>query len=120
MSDNTITHIEIPAPDLAKAIDFYSSVFNWEIQIVKQDSYAYFIIGKTNSGGGLDASLKPAEEKCGTQITIDVDDIEETLQKIKEKGGIITLPKTEIEGGHGFYACFQDINKNHLQVHSMS
>jgi uncharacterized protein len=120
MGENTITHIEIPAPDLTKAIDFYSTVFDWEIQIIKPGSYAYFIVGKTNSGGGLDASLKPAGERCGPQITIDVDDIGEALQKIKEKGGVITLPKTGIEGGHGFYACFQDTNKNHLQIHSTS
>ncbi len=120
MGDNTITHIEIPAPDLTKAIEFYSSVFNWEIQVINPGSYAYFIIGKTNSGGAFDTSLKPAVEKTGPQLTIDVDDMEEALQKIQEKGGIITLAKTEIEGGHGFYACFQDTNKNHLQLHSMS
>jgi uncharacterized protein len=112
---HTITHIEIPAPDLAKAIQFYSTVFNWKIEIIQPGAYAFFIIG-----GGLDASLKPAEEKCGPQLVIDVEDIPATLDKIKQEGGIITLPKTEIPGGHGFFASFQDPNKNHLQVHSRS
>ena len=119
MGINTITHIEIPAPDLGKAIEFYSSVFDWEIQIVQPGSYAYFIIEKDKSGGGFDCSLKPAEVKCGPQVVIDVDDIDDTLRKIREKGGIVTMPKTAIAGGHGFYACFRDINKNHLQIHSM-
>jgi len=119
MGTNTITHIELPAPDLAKAIEFYSSVFDWEIQIVRPGSYAYFIIEKNKSGGGLDASLRPAEEGCGPQVVIDVDDIDDTLRKIGEKGGIVTMHKTAIDGGHGFYACFRDINKNHLQIHSM-
>jgi predicted enzyme related to lactoylglutathione lyase len=26
--------------------------------------------------------------------------------------------KTEIEGGHGFYASFRDPNGNYLQIHS--
>ncbi|HZI52159.1 MAG TPA: VOC family protein [Chitinophagaceae bacterium] len=119
MGINTITHVEIPAPDLAKAIAFYSSVFDWQIQITEPGRYAYFIIEKNKSGGGFDTSLKPAEEKCGPQVVIDVDDIDDTLQTIREKGGIVTMPKTAIAGGHGFYACFRDINKNHLQIHSM-
>lgn len=118
--DNTITHIEIPAPDLQKAIDFYSKVFNWEIQIVQPGVYAFFRIGKTNSGGGFDTSLKPAAERYGPQITVDVENIEAALQKIAENGGVITLPKTEIGEGHGFYACFRDTNGNYLQVHAMS
>lgn len=115
---HTITHIEIPAPNLQKAIDFYSVIFKWNIQIVKEGSYAFFIIGDTNSGGGFDASLKPAPEKCGVQIVIDVNDINETLQKIKEHGGSVTMQKTEIGSGHGFYACFMDPNGNYLQLHS--
>jgi uncharacterized protein len=116
--NNTITHIEIPAPDLAKAISFYSTVFNWKIQVIAENSYAFFSIGDTNTGGGLDASLKPAEEKCGTQIVVDVEDIEETLKVITQSGGAVTKPKTGIDGGHGFYACFRDPNENHLQIHS--
>jgi len=120
MGDNTITHIEIPAPDLEKAIDFYSAIFDWEIQITQPGAYAFFRIGQTNSGGGFDTSLKPALEKFGPQITIDVENIEETLQKIRENGGVVTLPKTAIDGDHGFYACFQDTNGNNLQLHSIS
>ncbi|WP_222852089.1 VOC family protein [Olivibacter sp. SDN3] len=116
--NNTITHIEIPAPDLAKAISFYSTVFNWRIEIVTENSYAFFLIGDTNTGGGLNTSLKPAAEKCGPQIVVDVADIGQTLDKINASGGSVTLKKTEIGGGHGFYASFRDPNGNHLQIHS--
>ncbi len=51
--DNTISHIEIPAPDLAKAISFYSTVFNWKIVIVAENSYAYFMIGAQIQAVGL-------------------------------------------------------------------
>lgn len=115
---HTITHIEIPAPDLKKAITFYSTVFNWQIETQPQGDYAFFRIGSTQSGGGLDAGLKPAAEKSGVQITIDVDDITEKLREIKDAGGQVTLGKTGIPGGHGFYAGFSDPNGNHLQLHS--
>jgi predicted enzyme related to lactoylglutathione lyase len=115
---HTITHIEIPAPDLQKAIDFYSSVFKWETEVVQEGVYAFFRIGDTNSGGGFDTSLVPAQEKYGVQIVIDVNDINETLQLIREHGGTIIMQKTEIGGGHGYYAGFVDPNGNSMQIHS--
>lgn len=116
--DHTITHIEIPAPDMAKTVSFYSKIFKWEIIIVKENSYAFFRIGDTQSGGAFDSSLKPSEERTGIQIVIDVEDIGQTLIEVTEGGGTVTLPKTEIEGGHGFYAGFKYPNGNHMQIHS--
>jgi predicted enzyme related to lactoylglutathione lyase len=52
--------------------------------------------------------LKPAKEKCGLQMTIDVDGISVKLEEIEKAGGKIILGKTEIPGGHGVYACFHD------------
>jgi uncharacterized protein len=115
---HTITHIEIPAPDLKKAITFYSTVFNWEIQIIQENAYAFFRVGDTNTGGGLDASLKPAAEKTGHQVVINVEDIPAIIKRIEHQGGKIVMKKTEIPGGHGFYAVFRDVNGNLLQIHS--
>lgn len=115
---HTITHIEIPAPDLNKAIAFYSEIFEWGIEVVTVDHYAFFTIGNTGAGGAFDASLMPAAENIGPQLTIDVENIDDTLQKIKNNGGTVTLEKTEIPGGHGFYAVFTDPNHNYLQLHS--
>jgi len=118
MQNNTITHVEIPAPDLAGAIVFYSAIFNWKIEIVKEESYAFFMIGDTNTGGGLNASLKVAKEETGCQIVVDVEDIEQTLAAVQAAGGKIILAKTDIGGGHGYYAVIQDPNGNQLQIHS--
>ncbi|MDY7220812.1 VOC family protein [Halalkalibacterium halodurans] len=115
----TINHIEIPAPDLAKGIQFYSTLFNWEFEVLSENEYAFFKIGDTGTGGGLDATLQPANEKQGVQFVISVDDIPTKLKKIEESGGAITKEKTEIPGGLGFYACFVDPNGNHVQMHCM-
>jgi len=116
---HTITHIEIPSPDLQKSIDFYSKVFGWQIEVMPDKSYAMFRIGDSNSGGGFDTTTKPASEKVGPGLVINVDDISSTLEEIKKAGGKIIQEKTEIGGGYGFYARFQDTNGNHLQIHSM-
>lgn len=115
---HAITHIEIPAPDFNKAVEFYSEVFNWGIEVVTVDHYAFFTIGNTGSGGGLDASLMPAPEKTGPQLVIDVEDMEASIKKIEEYGGMLISGKTEIPGGHGYYCVFSDPNNNYLQLHS--
>ena len=115
---HTITHIEIPAPDLHKAIQFYAELFNWEIDLQPAGNYVYFRITGTASGGGLDANLRPAAKNSGVRITIDVADIDAKLKEIESKGGKIILGKTQISGGHGYYASFLDPNANELQLHS--
>ena len=115
---HTISHIEIPAPDFTKAIDFYTNVFRWGVELVTIDHYAFFTIGNTGSGGAFDSSLMPAAEKTGPQIVIDVDDIEQMLREIVNQGGQVITAKTEIPGGHGFYAVFTDPNNNYMQLHS--
>ncbi len=115
---HTISHIEIPAPDFNKAIDFYSSVFGWGIEVITVDHYAFFTIGNTGKGGGFDASLMAAPEKTGPQLVIDVENIDDKLKEIENNGGKIITAKTEIPGGHGFYAVFLDPNHNYLQIHS--
>jgi predicted enzyme related to lactoylglutathione lyase len=117
-SKHTITHIEIPAPDMEKAKKFYSEVFGWSVEVMPDGTYAIFSVGDTNTGGGFDASIKPAPEKSGPGLVINVEDIPEKLEEIIKAGGKVIQNKTEIQGGYGFYARFQDTNGNHMQIHS--
>ena len=118
MAHCTLSHIEIPSPDLQKAMAFYSEVFGWKSEMV-MEKYAVFSIGDTGTGGGFDASLTPAPEKTGPQLVISVDSIEKVLPLIRAKGGTVTKEKTDIGDNYGFYACFTDPNGNHMQVHAM-
>jgi predicted enzyme related to lactoylglutathione lyase len=113
-----IEHIEIPAPDFTKAIEFYTNVFRWGIELVTVDHYAFFKIGNSGTGGAFDSSLMPAPEKTGPQLVISVTNMEQIMREIKDQGGTIVMGKTEIPGGHGFYSIFQDPNKNYMQLHS--
>lgn len=115
---HTISHIEIPAPDFTKAIDFYTHVFGWGIELVTVGHYAFYTIGNTGHGGAFDSSLMPAPEKTGPQVVIDVEDISVMLKSIKANGGEVILEKTEIPGGHGYYAAFKDPNGNYMQIHA--
>lgn len=115
---HTISHIELPAPDFTKTIEFYTRVFNWGIELVTVDHYAFFTIGNTGKGGAFDSSLQPAPQNTGPQIVIDVEDVGASLKAIEKHGGEVVKEKTEIGSGHGFYAVFKDPNGNYLQIHA--
>ncbi len=116
---HSISHIEIPAPDFTSAIEFYKAVFNWGIELVTVGHYAFFTIGNTGAGGAFNSALMPAPEGTGLQVMIYVDSIDETVKSIEANGGKIIKARTEIPGGHGFYAVFTDTNSNYMQIHSM-
>ncbi|HID34730.1 MAG TPA: VOC family protein [Anaerolineae bacterium] len=118
MMKSHICHIEIPVTDLKKAWDFYGSIFGWEIEIATGfPDYALWKAEK-EPGGGF---FKTDEIKQGhPMVHIHVDDIEDTLNKIVEKGGKVIHPKTGIgkEAEHGYFAIFEDIFGNHLGLYS--
>jgi predicted enzyme related to lactoylglutathione lyase len=116
--NSTVTHIEIPAPDIDKAINFYSKVFGWQKTAAFSENYILFRIGDTNSGGAFDPTLKPAAEGVGPQLVINVESVDDTIGLLKAENCKITKEKTEIPGRHGFYACFIDPNGNYMQIHS--
>ena len=109
---NKFCHIEIPAPDMKKASDFYSKVFGWEVEIFPDNSYGFFKDGLI--GGGFDPTEPP--QTSGINLVIEVDDIPAKLEEIVAAGGKVTKEKTEIGGGYGFYASFLDTNGNRLSI----
>jgi hypothetical protein len=112
LTQGAICHVEIPAPDLAKAKVFYEKVFGWKVTAPPGSSYWMFAAGEMS--GGLDQDGKVADE--GVMLYLKVADIPATLTKIAAAGGAIVKDKTEIGGGYGFYACFRDPNGNRLAL----
>jgi uncharacterized protein len=110
-----ICHVNIPAPDLAKAKAFYTKVFGWKCTAMPgMAGYAFWNAGKL--GGGFDADAKPA--KGGVTLYLAVADIPATLKKIERAGGKAIRPKTEIPGGMGFLATFLDPSGNGMGLWS--
>ncbi|MCK5050285.1 MAG: VOC family protein [Candidatus Cloacimonetes bacterium] len=111
---NKFCHIEIPAPDLEKTVKFYTDVFDWEVEVLKNGNYAFFKDGLV--GGGFDPDMKVS--KGGPNLVIECDDIPTKMAEIIAAGGKQTLPKTEIGDDMGFYASFLDVNGNRLSIWS--
>jgi predicted enzyme related to lactoylglutathione lyase len=107
-----VIHFEIAADEPERAIRFYESVFGWEIQ--KWDGpidYWLIMTGpKDEPGidGGLGKRNRPEEH---TTNTIDVDSLDDYIQKIQESGGSVVSPKHAVPGV-GYMAYCADTEGN--------
>jgi len=108
---NFLCHFEILTSDLEKAKTFYSQLFNWEMNPWgTQGTYEHIKTPQEPSGG-----LWKTDEQKGIMIYFKVDDIEQTLNKVKQLGGKVTLEKTEIPNV-GYYAIFSDLDGNQIAL----
>ncbi len=95
-----VTHFELPTTDSAKSRKFYETVFGWQFTKWGEGSMEYWLI-KTGEAGtpGIDGGLGgAANDLKGTVNTVEVDNIDEALQKAEANGGQVIMPKDEIPG----------------------
>lgn len=112
-----IVHIEIPAPDLDKAAEFYSKVFGWKVEMEPEMDYATWSPPDEDAiGGGFSRQAKPSTD--GALLHIGVEDIEAKLSEIEAAGGKTVTTKTKISDEYGYYAEFTDVFGNKLALWS--
>jgi predicted enzyme related to lactoylglutathione lyase len=64
------------------------------------------------------AQHKPADS--GTLVYLNVDGkLDATLKRAEKLGTEVLVPRTEVPGGFGYYACVRDSEGNHIGLHSM-
>jgi uncharacterized protein len=118
---NTFDWIEIKTRDIQKTAHFYESLFGWRIinkEIASESAYWVFDTGgeprlEDLRRGGI--WLRPPGEPLGIVVYIVVDDIEATLKKVVELGGVVATPKAPVGSGYGAY--FTDPDGNYLGLY---
>ena len=108
-----IVHFEIYADDVDRAQKFYEDLYGWEITKwdgPAQMDYRFVITGR--EGPGIDGGLthRPHEGATGVNY-VDVDSIDEYLDRVRAAGGRVLQPKIPISGV-GFIAICQDTEGN--------
>ena len=113
-----VVHFEIPFDDGDRARKFYSDLFGWQIQEIPDLHYSIVQTGPTSDdgfpvekgyiGGGMLKRESPTDRPV---ITIDVDDIDETLKRIEELGGMTLVGRQDV-GDMGWAAYFKDVEGN--------
>lgn len=117
---NFISIVEIPTKEFTRAVSFYQSVLEINIEETEIDGIR---LGLFPGGAGVfvqlinGAGYTPSTE--GTTVYLNGgDDLQEIADKILESGGKILVPKTAIGPEMGFFAIFIDTEGNKLGLHS--
>ncbi len=105
---NRFTHFELATDDLEKTATFYREVFGWGVYKWEGPVDYWLVDTGDASTPGINGGLMPAGgEFKGTINTIEVDDIDAAIAKVKANGGEMIMDKDTIPGV-GFQAYFKD------------
>ena len=116
MAQPLIAHIEIPSTDLEKSKHFFNNVFGWDF---KPFGNGYLLF---NNHQGIMAGLRQVENVMKGDTTVfhvNVENIDDILEKSKEFGGDIKTEKITIPA-MGWYALIYDTDGNTIGLYQKS
>jgi hypothetical protein len=112
-ANGKICYLELPSRNIDESSAFYQAVFDWKVR-KRSDGSVAFDDGVNEVSGTWRTDRLPAKD-VGMLVHIMVDDIEITMKKIIERGGMIVRPlgldAPEIT------AWFQDLSGNILGLY---
>ena len=116
-----VVHFEIPSDDMARAREFYGTVFGWQLPTTPMlgGEYTSAVTSPTDDTtqmpiepGSINGGMVPRDAQTPVPvITIDVDAIDDALKDIEAHGGSTVTPRTAIPG-MGAFAYFKDSEGN--------
>jgi predicted enzyme related to lactoylglutathione lyase len=126
MKMNPVVHFEMPAEDKKRMANFYNQVFGWQTQFLGPDMGEYVVVttseadknGRPKNPGTINGGFYQKTDDPHSQspsIVIGVEDIKESIQKIKKAGGTVLGESMEIPG-IGWYVSFIDTEGNRVSV----
>ncbi len=123
---------EIETADPERFQQFHAALSEWSFEPAFADTDRgadYWIIQEDGEGiGGLQrAAATAASPSVGTRVYLAVDDLEASLGRVAQLGGLIERPRLALGGDDRWFATFQDptgvsfglwtANPEHPQLH---
>jgi len=121
---NPVVHFEMPAEDRVRMAGFYTDVFGWKAQMLGEEMGNYVTVSTTETdekgrpkmpgaiNGGFFTKTKDMPAQYPS-VVIAVDDIGESIKKVKKANGKVTAEPMEIPGV-GKYVAFIDTEGNRV------
>jgi predicted enzyme related to lactoylglutathione lyase len=107
-----VVHFELAADDPERAAAFYTTVFDWKFEKWQGPMDYWLITTGSQEEPGIDGGLgrrqRPDER---TTNTIDVDSVDDYVEKVVANGGTVVMPKHTIPGV-GYLAYCADTEGN--------
>ncbi len=118
--NNAVTWFEIPTTDFERATNFYEIVLDIKLRAWPGAEPCSLFPAQEGGVTGCIVhrpSQKPAAD--GSLVYLNADGkLDASLKRAEKLGANIFVPRTEIPGGFGYYACLQDSEGNHVGLHS--
>jgi hypothetical protein len=109
---NRVVHFEVEATDRDRAKKFYSQAFGWQMEQMGDDMGQYVVVvtGDPKEPGGINGGIYAtqgggAKEVNAFSCVIGVDNIDQSITKVKSAGGQVQGDKMDIPGIGTFVRC---------------
>jgi predicted enzyme related to lactoylglutathione lyase len=122
---NPVVHFEMPAEDRNRMAAFYTKAFGWQTRQLGADMGNYVLVTTTESDengpkqpGAINGGFYTKSDDMPAQfpsVVIAVDDIRESMKKVKDSGGKVLGEPMEIPGV-GQYVSFFDTEGNRVSM----
>ncbi len=119
-----VVHFEMPAEDRKRMAGFYTSAFGWQTRQLGEEMGNYVLVTTSETGengmpkkpgminGGF---FQKTDDKMShsPSVVISVDDLGESMKKVRDGGGKVLAEPAEIPGV-GKYVSFIDTEGNRV------
>ncbi|HVO76007.1 MAG TPA: VOC family protein [Ignavibacteriaceae bacterium] len=122
---NPVVHFEMPAEDKERMKNFYTKVFGWQMKQYGPEMGDYVVATTSEVGedhfpkqrGTINGGFyqKSKDNSPHPSVVISVDDINESIEKVKKAGGKVFGEPVEIPG-IGKYVSFTDTEGNRISM----
>lgn len=104
-----VVHFEIPAKEPQQIARFYRDVFGWTVEKWEGPVEYWLVMTGPESTPGINGGLyKPEGSFAGTINTVEVDDLDAYLDKVKAHGGTVVMDKMAVPSV-GWLAYYADV-----------
>jgi len=122
---NPVVHFEMPFENAERLSAFYSSAFGWQMSDTGEEMGHYILAGTTETDenhmvktpGNINGGFFPKSPNVPPMpnLVIQVDDIKESMNKIRQSGGTVLGEPMPIPG-IGLYVTFTDTEGNRVCI----
>ncbi|MFN7220688.1 MAG: VOC family protein [Burkholderiales bacterium] len=119
---NAVNWFEIPVADLARATRFYEAVFGKTLrqESMGPASMAVFPYEQEGVGGCLYHAPQVLPSAQGSIVYLDANpSIDAALERVLAERGRVSLPKTALPPGMGYFAHIVDSEGNRVGLHAL-
>lgn len=120
---NSINWFEIPVLNFERAKEFYSRIYNFEMQESTMNAFRMGFLPMERDSQGVGGAIVQGNGYIPSALGVRIylnggEDLQHVLDRVIAAGGEVIQHKTKINDEIGYFAVFEDPEGNHISLHS--